>query len=173
MSAYTPKIELSCHCGTRVYAKGLCRKCYDKKRGPHSTPATKKRFYAKHRTRLLASAHQQQLANPIRGLVVSHYGCIRNGYSTYKGMPFFDGWNPDKGGSYQAGERWIIENLGHRLGSGKEYQLHIIDRRLGFVPGNLCWVPLNKHKQEEMMNRLLLENQNLKIENEKLKETVC
>ncbi|MGH2508387.1 MAG: hypothetical protein ACRDHZ_13460 [Ktedonobacteraceae bacterium] len=76
---------------------------------------------------------------------------------TYAGMPFFDNWNPDKGGSFNAGAQWIIENLGHRPAGN--YQLHIVDRRAGFTPGNLEWVPREKHRQSEMIDRLLLEIQ--------------
>jgi hypothetical protein len=82
-------------------------------------------------------------------------------------MPFFDGWNPDKGGSINAGEKWILENLGKR--PSKRHDLHIVDRRLGFVPENLAWVPKEKHMQEELIHKLLLENQNLRTENERLR----
>lgn len=80
----------------------------------------------------------------------------------YEGMPFCDDWNPKTGGSYAAGARWIIENLGRRPGTNREYQLHIVNRAIGFMPGNLQWVPQEKHRQEEMINKLLLENQNLR-----------
>jgi hypothetical protein len=77
-------------------------------------------------------------------------------------MPFADLWNPHRGGSFAVGAQWIIENLGRR--PNKQYELHIVDRQLGFIPGNLQWVPRSKHKQEELIARLLLENQNLKKE---------
>ena len=81
-------------------------------------------------------------------------------------MPFELWWNPDLGGSFKAAEEWIIENIGKR--PDKTYQLHVVDRNLGFVPGNLTWVPTNKHRREELVNRLLLENQNLRKHIEEL-----
>jgi len=64
----------------------------------------------------------------------------------YKGMPFFDGWNPKKNGSLKAGADWIIANLGRRpTGS----TLHVIDHKKGFVPGNLVWTsPRNQTYQQ-------------------------
>lgn len=84
-------------------------------------------------------------------------------------MPFFEAWNPDTGGSFKVGAAWIIENIGPR--PAEPYELHIINRRLGFMPGNLAWVPQDRHQQEELINRLLLENQNLRKENEALRRT--
>jgi len=34
--------------------------------------------------------------------------------------------------------------------------------RKGVIPGNLVWIPVGAHKREEMLNRVLLENQQLK-----------
>jgi hypothetical protein len=85
------------------------------------------------------------------------------------GLPFCPAWNPRCGGSFLAGAQWIIENLGRR--PNNRHHLHIVDRHLGFVPNNLVWVPKEKHVQEEMLNRLLLENQNLRTENERLRLT--
>ena len=101
-------------------------------------------------------------------IVAAHFHSIRREESTYKGMPFCDAWNPYTGGSFLAGESWIIENLGKRPPDGK-WQLHIIDRTVGFMPGNLRWVPRDKHKQEELIAQVLLENQNLRNEIEQLK----
>lgn len=78
----------------------------------------------------------------------------------YKDMPFCDDWNPQKGGSFASGAKWLIENIGKKP-EGK-WELHIIDKKTGFVPGNLSWVPKENHKQEEMIAKLLLENQRLK-----------
>ena len=92
--------------------------------------------------------------------IANHWHFIQNEVSTYAGMPFFDGWTPARGGSYRAGAYWIAENLGRRPAA--DYQLHIVDRSLGFVPGNLVWVPQDKHKREEMIYKLLLEVQTLR-----------
>lgn len=73
---------------------------------------------------------------------------------SYKGMPFYDGWNPDKGGFISAGCAWIIDNLGIKsvfeAQHGKS-SLDIIDHRLGFVPGNLRW----STRKDQALNRNL------------------
>ena len=62
-------------------------------------------------------------------------------------MPFYDKWNPDKGGSFKAAEKWIIENLGkHPEGT----TLHIIHQDIGFVPGNLEWTHPRKQSNQQM-----------------------
>ena len=94
--------------------------------------------------------------------VAGHHSEIRKGSPSYRDMPFYDRWNQSVGGSFAEGARWIIENLGSRPGNGR-YELHIIDRSVGFWPGNLIWVPKDRHKQEEMLMRLLLENKQLKL----------
>ncbi len=96
--------------------------------------------------------------------VATHRQSIRTAYksknATYQDMPFCEAWDPDRGGSYIAGAKWIVENLGKR--PSRDYELHIVDRRLGFVPGNLAWVPRADHKREEMLTKLLIENLQLK-----------
>jgi hypothetical protein len=104
--------------------------------------------------------------------VRDHYGNIFiKRHPAYVGLPYYDGWNPKKGGSFAAGAHWIIKNLGIKPVDGKS-NLHIVDRRFGFVPGNLQWVAVGRHQQEEMVNRLLLEVQNLKAENRFLRLTL-
>ena len=96
--------------------------------------------------------------------VNTHHQSMKTSYktkhATYRGMPFYVGWDPDKGGTYTDGARWIIENIGRK--PSRDYELHIIDRRLGFVPWNLAWVPRSEHKREEMLTKLLIENRQLK-----------
>ena len=78
---------------------------------------------------------------PEYATVASHFKSIfghNPSDKSYWGMPFFDGWNPNKGGSYQAGAKWIIENLGEK--PGPEYSLDIIKHEIGFMPGNMRWV---------------------------------
>jgi hypothetical protein len=87
--------------------------------------------------------------------VQSHYYWIFNpkhvNYKYYKDMPFFDGWNPDKSGSFQAGADWIIENLGKRP-KGK-VSLDVIDHILGFVPGNLRWSDPKGQNKNQMYKK--------------------
>jgi hypothetical protein len=89
-------------------------------------------------------------------------------------MPFHAEWNPHQGGAFTAGANWIVDHLGHR--PSKEYQLHILQKSLGFVPGNLMWVPTSQHKRSELLNLLLEENKQLRQENQmlliKISETV-
>jgi hypothetical protein len=66
---------------------------------------------------------------------------------TYKGMPFCDGWNPDKGGSFKAGSEWIITNIGKRP---EGCSLHIVDHEMGFVPDNLEWAYPQKQSAQQM-----------------------
>jgi hypothetical protein len=94
----------------------------------------------------------------VQSLVSSHRRAIQKGHSTYAGMPFYDGWNPKCGGATTVGADWIMKNLGW---PGEGYQLHIIDRKIGFVPGNLMWVPIDRHKSEEMIAKQALQIQAL------------
>jgi hypothetical protein len=94
--------------------------------------------------------------------IVSHIKCIHKGVSTYAGMPIYSKWDSKTGGSYRIGEQWVIANLGCR--PAKDYDLHIIDRRIGFMPGNLKWVSRTTHQREEMRNRLLVDQRRLAIE---------
>ena len=83
--------------------------------------------------------------------VMDHHRLIFNPknsrYANYRGMPFFDGWNPDKGGTYKAGTEWIIVNLGKRP---KGCSLHIINHEKGFVPDNLEWTGRKKQNNQQM-----------------------
>lgn len=76
-----------------------------------------------------------------------HYAIFKERRPSYKGMKFYDGWNPNKGGSYKAGEDWIIKNLG-RYPRG--CSLHIIEHEKGFVPGNLEWTYPRKQSNQQM-----------------------
>lgn len=88
---------------------------------------------------------------PEHDSVKSHYYRIFHSkskdYKYYRGMPFFDGWNPKKGGSTKAGADWIIKNLGKRP---KGSQIHIIEHEKGFVPGNIEWTHPTKQSHQQM-----------------------
>lgn len=97
---------------------------------------------------------------PERNCVANHYQLIfgRPGkHLTYKGMPFFDGWNPKKGGCFVDGGDWIVQNLGPRP---KGCSIDIVDRLLGFVPGNLKW-STPKGQAWNQMHRTITEQRNL------------
>lgn len=131
--------------------------------------AKRRAWRAAHREESRSQVATWRRLNPIYTTVANHYRSILAGKNpAYSGMPFFGAWNPKAGGSFDAGVKWIGDNLGPR--PNRNFQLHIVDRRPGFVPGNLQWVPRDKHIQEEMVNRLLLENQNLRHENETLRK---
>jgi len=95
--------------------------------------------------------------------IQDHLGLIFNKnykrHKDYKNMPFYDKWNPKMGGSILAGMNWIFANLPKRQQDG---HLHIIDKKIGFMPGNLTWIPNGRHKREELLNKVLLENSRLK-----------
>lgn len=117
-------------------------------------------------SRLRAPATGDGLTHsPEYATVVAHRSAIRKAavrprIRTYLNMPFYADWDPSQGGLYINGARWIIETLGRK--PSPEYDLHIVDRRLGFVPGNLAWVPRKDHKREELLTKLLIENQRLR-----------
>lgn len=80
----------------------------------------------------------------------SHY------HKYYKNMPFYDAWNPDKGGSFYAAETWIIENIGNRP---EGTSLHVVDHSLGFVPGNLEWTH-PKRQAHQQMHKIIAQQRN-------------
>jgi len=88
--------------------------------------------------------------------VAKHWHCIFNPkestYENYKGMPFFDDWNPKKGGSYLTGAIWILNNLGKRPSSN--HSLGIVVHADGFVPGNLEWQTKSEQQREKRYNTL-------------------
>ena len=138
----TPQICQIDECTRRVWSLGRCRRHDNAFRQP-----SKQEKQAKRREYYLICAHQQ---------------AIRNGIGSYKDMPVFAAWDTAEGGSPLMAEKWILENLGKRPNDGQRWDLHIVDRSLGLVPGNLRWLPRNKHKQEELIAKLMLENQNLR-----------
>lgn len=110
-------------------------------------------------------------AHPEYISIRSHYDLIVGKHEKikcYYKMPFFDKWNPEKGGSFHVAEDWVIKNIGKR--PDKNCHLHIIDRQIGFMPENLAWVPKDKHRQEEMVNKVLLENKRLREQLNRLKK---
>lgn len=95
--------------------------------------------------------------------VASHYQFIfSKGCPTYRGLPFQAEWNPGKGGSYIAGMRHLLADIGKRP-KGK-WELHIIDRQDGFVRGNLMWVPKTIHQRFELINAQAIEIRRLKLQ---------
>lgn len=98
------------------------------------------------------------------------FRCENPRYKGYKGMPFFDGWDPEKGGSFEIGANWIKENLGCRP-EGK-ISLDIVHHEIGFMPGNLRWSEQKgqlSNQMRKVITRLKHENDLLKKENEYLK----
>lgn len=94
--------------------------------------------------------------------IQSHYDGIRKPYGRhrcYKNMPFFDGWNPRKGGSWYAGFQWILKNLGRRP---KGTSLHIINHAKGFVPGNLEWTHPQKQSNQQMFKIIAQQQHEIK-----------
>jgi hypothetical protein len=96
----------------------------------------RKKWTVLHRERKSIMAHHRFIFKP-----TDKY------HRSYRGMPFFDAWNPDKGGSFDAAESWIIKNLGRRP---EKSTLHIVNHNLGFVPGNLEWTHPRKQISQQM-----------------------
>lgn len=120
-----------------------------------------RRVYPRAVNGLTHSQAAKRMRTPEYQAVASHLKYIRAGKASYIGMPFYDAWNPQFGGSVVVGERWIIEHIGYKPAG---CDCHIIDRRIGFVPGNLCWIPKASHRRAEMLERTLIQAENLRIE---------
>lgn len=108
-------------------------------------------WYKNHKSDKFKTHARYSARHPERNTVQQHHYAIfkskQSGHSGYKGMIFYDGWNPEKGGSYLAGERWIIENLGKRP---EGCTLHIVEHEKGFVPDNLEWTYPRKQNAQQM-----------------------
>ena len=91
-----------------------------------------------------------------------HHHAIFSGlprHRTYRGMPFYDGWDPKRGGSYDTASKWIVDNLGTR--PGPEWSLDIIKHEVGFVPNNLRWAKTftqNRNQQRHRLSQFSLED---------------
>jgi hypothetical protein len=105
--------------------------------------------------------------------VMFHHWCIFTSdcpdRHTYKGMPFHDDWNPQKGGSYDAAVDWIVENIGKKSEQPKGSSLHVVEHSLGFVPGNLEWATAKKQTAQQMYK--IIANQRNEIT--RLKEIIA
>lgn len=103
------------------------------------------------------------------GIATSYRGAVRPEYRTvyehhrfifrrqnpnYCGMPFYDQWNPDKGGSFIFGLHWILKHLGKRPSS--RHSLDIIEHYKGFVPGNLRWTLLDTQRRNQKHRTMFL-----------------
>lgn len=104
-----------------------------------------------------AKEHSEQRS--VRG----HYSYIfdqnSRSHANYKGMPFYDGWNPDKGGSFEIGAQWIIDNLGKRP---EGTSIHVIKHGDGFVPGNLEWTYPRKQNNQQMYKIIAQQHNEIK-----------
>jgi len=66
-------------------------------------------------------------------------------------MPFFNAWNPLKGGEIWKGAQWILDNLGRKPGKG--WSLDVIKHNKGFIPGNLRWVPRGNSQRRNQIHK--------------------
>jgi len=103
--------------------------------------------------------------------VSSHYHYIfnpnRRGHDVYHGMPFFDEWNPDKGGSFRAGADWIIANLGKRP---EGCTLHVVDHEKGFMPDNLEWTSPRKQIHQQMVKIIAQQRHEIRLLKQRINE---
>jgi hypothetical protein len=93
-------------------------------------------------------------------------------YHGYKGMPAYEPWNPLTGGQAALirAVREILAEIGNK--PGKDYHLHVVDKRIGFWPGNLIWIPIVEHKRAELLNQVIKENAFLKKKIVRLKSRI-
>jgi hypothetical protein len=134
--------------------------------------------YSKHRKEIVAwsaayrATHVKELrekriirnaSRPEYVTVVTHYQVIFNPkqkqHKNYIGMPFFEEWNPKKGGSLKVGAEWIIKNIGRRPEGAS---LHVVDPILGFVPGNLEWTHRKKQNREQLVKIIARQRHEIK-----------
>jgi hypothetical protein len=119
----------------------------------------------KRRTNKYLSNHRE--LSSVRRHHCSIFNPKHPSYNHYKGMPFYDGWNPDKGGSFNLAEKWIIENLGKRpLGS----TMHIVNHESGFTPGNLEWTHPRKQNNQQMFKIIAQQRHRIKELEKQLSE---
>jgi hypothetical protein len=119
------------------------------------------RYRAAHKEEIKAYQEKNRKAHRELQSVRHHHRSIFNtedkSHKSYKGMPFYDYWNPDKGGAFKTGEKWIIDNLGKRP---EGCTLHIISHALGFTPGNLEWTHPRKQVNQQMY-KIIAQQRNL------------
>ena len=94
---------------------------------------------------------RNKVKNPVYASVHSHwysiYKSVALGHHVYKNMPFCDDWNPDKGGAFWKGAKWITDNLGPK--PSPAWSLDIIKHEIGFMPGNLRWALRNTQRRNQ------------------------
>lgn len=168
-------VEKTCHSQKR------CRPCAKEHKKEHRKimrelyPEKDKKMHAdyreKHREEAKVLSAEWNKTHKEYIVVSSHHYSIfkskQLSQKNYKGMPFFDGWNPDKGGSFQAGADWIIEILGKRPNGAT---LHIINHELGFVPDNLEWTHPRKQCNQQMFKIIAQQHHEIKVLKERILE---
>lgn len=115
----------------------------------------RKTYHVEHLEKRCAQSKSSNAAHRERRSLGSHHYFIFKSkgpkHRTYRNMPFFDEWNPDKGGSFEAGANWLIEHLGKIPKGGS---LGIIHHDLGVIPGNICWSDPRKQASNRMFRVL-------------------
>lgn len=174
MTARVSSKPIKCiDCDKQIYRNSSRHKrCFECKEEDHRRRSRER--YRKNTKMLLAQTRAWKLAHPSSPeliTVTGHYQNIvvseRAQSRTYKDMPFFDGWNPRKGGSLRAGELWLIKNLGRRPEGST---LHIVHHDLGFVPGNLEWTHPRKQISQQMHKIIAQQRNEIKSLKAKIKE---
>jgi hypothetical protein len=102
----------------------------------------------------------------IYSTITGHHRLIVRRHPNYVGMPFYEGWNPQKG-LIQVGIDWIVANLGYRPDGTS---MHIIDHAKGFVPGNLEWTHPKKQTNQQMYKIIAQQRHHIKKLEERVRE---
>lgn len=132
---------------------------------------SQKKYRDAHKKEIAVKAKKYWAEHPELVSTYNHYKLIFKthhlSHKNYKGMPFFDEWNPKKGGSLKAGADWIVKNIGKRP---RGATLHIIEHSEGFVPGNLEWTYPRKQNNQQMFKIIAQQRNRIKKLEARIKE---
>jgi hypothetical protein len=169
IKAYNQKYTKEHRAEIRAYAAKYIREYYAVRKKKFKKYNAE--YYAANQKRVKKQQTKLRRTRPELETIRSHYYRIfytkAENHRNYKGMPFFDNWNPKKGGSFDAGAEWIINVLGRRP---KGTTLHIVDHATGFVPGNLEWTHPRKQVNQQMYKIIAQQRNKIKKLEERIKE---
>ena len=112
---------------------------------------------------------------PLMQTVYHHFQMIFGGkHPSYKGMPYHPGWNPDKGGSFVEGARYLLKHLGSKNAYAKTHgvpvkniSIHVLPphpgKPWGFVPGGVVYAGHKRQSAEKAFKLLAAEKAKFRL----------